>query len=147
MFAINRSGREPLYISLPDFDKGHRCPGNSGEGMRRNKADWCNNELAPGQSRWSLVVRAGARPPQGIEHATELPGFYSWRIRRTNCCDTIVLPQFLYLFTAGAWFYWMPGGTRMNGERYRGSLRLGSGWQKIQWQWWKVRRIFQRRAV
>lgn len=147
MFAINPRGQEPLYFSLPDFDKGHRCPGNSGEGMRRNKVDWCNNELAPGQSRWSLTVRRDATPPAGIDHATDLPGFYSWRIRRTSCCNTVVLPQFLYYFTVGAWFYTLPGGTRFNGECYGRSIRLGSGWQRLGWQWRKLRRVLERRTA
>ena len=140
MLTISRRGPEPLNLSLPDFDKGHRCPGWSGEGMRYNKVNWCNDELAPGQSRWALTVRSGARPPRGVEHATELPGFYSWRLRRTNCCNTIVLPQFTYLLSVGAWFYWSPG-FQVGGSWAPGRLRLGSGWQKIRWQWWKLRRV------
>lgn len=144
MFAINRPGQEPLYFSLPDFDKGHRCPGWSGEGMRHNKVDWCNDELAPGQPRWALTVRSGARPPAGVQHSSDLPGFYSWRIRRTNCCNTIVLPQFLYLLTPGAWVWWSHGGVRADGTRYRGRLRLGSGWGDLHGQWRKLRRAFQK---
>ncbi len=143
MIAINRRGREPLYISLPDFNKGYRCPGNSGEGMRSNKVDWCNNELAPGQSRWALVVRAGARPPRGVEHPSDLPGFFSWRIRRTNCCNTIVLPQFLYYFTPGAWFRFYPA-WESGGVRHRARIRLGSAWQPLESFVWRVRAIFVR---
>lgn len=141
MFTINRRGQEPLRISLPDFNKAYRCPGWSGEGMRGNKVNWCNDDLPPGVWRWSLVVRRGARPPEGVEYATDLPGFYSWRVRRTNCCNTIVLPQFLYLLTPGAWFCWLPGGQRQDGTRYRGSLRPGSAWHTAWWQWRRLRRF------
>ena len=144
MLAINRRGQEPLYFSLPDFNKGHRCPGWSGEGMRYNKVNWCNDELAPGVQRWSLTLRRGVPAPMGIEHASDLPGFYSWRVRRTNCCNTVVMPQFLYYFTPGAWFYVLPGGTRANGERFGRSIRLGSGWQRLEWQWYKLQRLFAR---
>lgn len=144
MFAINRRGQEPLYFSLPDFDKGHRCPGSSGEGMRGNKVDWCNDERAPGVQRWALTVRRGAKPPAGVENWVDLPGFYSWRVRRTLCCNTIVMPQFLYLLTPGAWFYILPGGTRLSGERFGRSIRLGSGWHRLGWQCYKLRRLFGR---
>jgi len=132
MFTIRR-GRAPLHISLPDFDKGARCPGWSGEGMRSNKVDWCNDELAPGQSRWALTVRPNATPRAGIECAHELPGFYSWRMRRTNCCNTIVLPQFLYYFTPGAWVRWESAYELPEG-RVPGRVRAGSAWNTLYWQ-------------
>lgn len=145
MFAINPRGQEPLYFSLPDFDKGHRCPGNSGEGMRGNQVDWCNDQREPGVQRWALTVRRGAAPPPGVENWVDLRGFYSWRVRRTQCCNTIVMPQLLYYFTPGAWFYVLPGGTRLNGERFGRSLRPGSAWHKLWWQCRKLRRLFERR--
>lgn len=111
MITINRRGTRPLHISLPDFDKGHRCPGWSGEGWRHNKVDWCDARLPEGVDRWSVVVRTGARPPRGVDRAYELPGFYSWRVRRTNCCNTVVLPQFLMYFALSSWVsrYGAPG--------------------------------------
>ena len=138
MFAINRRGKEPLYISLPDFNKGHRCPGWSGEGMRTNRVDWCNNELPPGIRRWSLTLRRGAMPRNGVLYAEDLPGFYSWRVRRTNCCDTIVLPQFLYLLTPGAWVYWDQPYV-IEDRRVPGRLRAGTGWQSLYWSWRRLR--------
>lgn len=145
MFTINRRGHEPLHIALPDFDKGHRCPGWSGEGMRANKVNWCDDERPAGVQRWALTVRKNAAPPSGVENWVDLPGFYSWRVRRTNCCNTIVMPQFLYFFTPGAWFYVLPGGRRLNGERFGRSVRPGSGWHSLWWQWRKVRRLVERR--
>lgn len=139
MLTIVRPRRAPLRISLPDFDKGHRCPGWSGEGMRFNKTNWCSDELAPGQRRWALTVRRSAVAREGVSDATELPGFFSWRIRRTNCCDTIVLPQFLYLLTPGAWFYVDRAWERADGTRARRRLRRGSGWGSVSTAWWKLR--------
>ena len=94
MITINRRGKRPLHISLPDFDKGARCPGWSGEGMKRNKTNWC--DAPTGVPRWALTVRSSATPPAGIADAYDLPGFYRWRLRRTNCCNTIVMPQILW---------------------------------------------------
>ncbi|SDH38193.1 hypothetical protein [Microbacterium sp. 77mftsu3.1] len=130
MLTIPRPGRTPLRISLPDFNKGYRCPGWSGEGMKFNKANWCDDNLPDGQRRWALTVRRGATPIDGIDDASDLPGFWSWRLRRTNCCDTIVLPQVLYMFTPGAWVWW-DRAFYVEGRRYPGRLRLGSAWHSF----------------
>jgi hypothetical protein len=93
----------PLNISLPDFDKGARCPGWSGEGWKFNDVDWCDGVLPPSAQRWALTVRENPRRRPRVTHATELRGFFSWRLRRTNCCNTIVLPQATFWLAPGSW--------------------------------------------
>ena len=129
MLTIERRGKMPLNISLPDFDKGHRCPGWSGEGWKYNPVDWCDGALPHDTSRWALTVREGARPPVGVQHATDLPGFFSWRLRRTVCCNTLVLPQLTYWFALGSWVV-------RDGSRLRPGSAVSHLTSAVRWSWW-----------
>lgn len=132
MLTLVGKRTEPLNISLPDFDKGHRCPGWSGEGWKFNKVNWCNDELAPGERRWALTVRRGARRSD-VEDAVDLPGFYAWRVRRTNCCNTIVLPQWTMYLAPRSW--------SIERASY-GGLYIGPAWRRVarpfQRAWWRI---------
>lgn len=76
-------------LMLCDYDKPHRCPGWSGSGWSYNKRDSCDDVLPDGVRRWRRYADASGYGPG-----------WQWMIRRTNCCDTLVLPYVL------RWLHW-----------------------------------------
>lgn len=85
------SGRKRLRISRADYDKSFRCPGWSGSGLTWNAKNWCDDPELPGGVRRWPQARYDARRSM------------LWRIDKTNCCNTIVLPIALRVFE---WRWW-----------------------------------------
>lgn len=68
-----------------DYNKPHRCPGWSGSGWIVNtKRSTCDGETPEGVRRWRWHPEESGYGP-----------LWNWRIRRTNCCDAVVLPHVL----------------------------------------------------
>lgn len=135
MLTIRRRHRLPLHISLPDFDKGARCPGWSGAGWKFNRENWCADLLPDGVPRWALTVRQSAAAPAGVAFACDLPGFFSWRLRRTNCCNTIVLPQLLWWFAPASWVSVFAGIPRRGPAARDFSYTVASAVRRLRTPW------------
>lgn len=108
-----------MRIAQSDYDKSGRCPGSSGSGWTWNKKDWCTSP--EGVERWK-----GGPSNYGL--------YWSLKFRRTNCCNTLVLP---YAFVWLNWRTWVPQRVSKGhwwwfpGQRWK---------QNFSSLWWRIRR-------
>lgn len=122
VLSFARHGRMPALIALPHFRAGYRCPGWAGEGWEESNGGWCFGPGPGGSAQWAFTVLPESSAPVGADHPFELPGFLTWRLRRTLCCDTIVLPQWTMYIIPRSWVTWEEGALRL------GPLLSGSQW-------------------
>ena len=73
-----------MRIARCDYDKPHRCPGWSGTGWTYNKRDFCDG----GSPRW-------AKEEDAYRGSSLM---WEFKVRKTVCCGTYVLPHFLVWF-------------------------------------------------